>query len=71
VEGEAVLLPDTGAYAWGYTTQTEGTGSPPVTPLPAHLDAALALLWSDETIGDRRTAVAVAHGNVDKGGATS
>jgi diaminopimelate decarboxylase len=41
-EGDLLLLPDTGAYAWGYAAHCEGTRAPQVLRLPARLDAAFA-----------------------------
>ncbi|MEA2493009.1 MAG: ornithine decarboxylase [Thermoleophilaceae bacterium] len=44
-EGETVVLPNTGAYAWGYTTCTEGIACPPVVKLPRALDVRFATAW--------------------------
>ncbi|WP_329030896.1 hypothetical protein [Streptomyces sp. NBC_01423] len=45
-DGDALLFPNTGAYSYGYTAECEGVRAPHVVPLPAHLDRALAVLWS-------------------------
>lgn len=44
-EGEPLVLPNTGAYAWGYSTRCEGTSAPEVIGLPEHLDAEFADTW--------------------------
>jgi diaminopimelate decarboxylase len=41
-EGDVLLLPDVGAYAWGYSARCEGLGDPRVIRIPPHLDAAIA-----------------------------
>lgn len=46
-EGDVAVLPNTGAYACGYTTPTEGTRPPAVVVAPEPLDAALAGAWHD------------------------
>lgn len=45
-DGDALLLPNTGAYAFGYAARCEGVRQPHVVPLPENLDAALATRWS-------------------------
>lgn len=41
-DGELLLLPDVGAYAWGYTAACEGVRAPEVVRLPERLDAEFA-----------------------------
>jgi diaminopimelate decarboxylase len=44
-DGDTLLLPNTGAYSFGYTAGCEGVRQPHLVPLPAALDRLLADTW--------------------------
>jgi ornithine decarboxylase len=44
-DGQTLVLPDVGAYAWGYSAQCEGVHAPQVIRLPERLDAEFAAAW--------------------------
>lgn len=44
-EGEMLVLPNVGAYSWGYSARCEGLGDPGVVDLPGHLDAGFPAAW--------------------------
>jgi ornithine decarboxylase len=44
-EGDLVVIPGTGAYAWGYTAPCEGLRQPRVVRIPAVLDARYDAEW--------------------------
>jgi diaminopimelate decarboxylase len=50
-DGELLLLPNVGAYAWGYTTACEGVRAPEVVRLPEYLDAEFADVRAAEVVG--------------------
>lgn len=44
-EGEVLVLPNIGAYSWGYSARCEGLVDLEVVDLPEHLDVGLATAW--------------------------
>lgn len=44
-DGDMLLLPNTGAYSFGYTAACEGTRTPHIVPLPGHLDSLVSTAW--------------------------
>jgi diaminopimelate decarboxylase len=44
-EGELVLLPNVGAYAWSYTTASEGLAAPSVLAAPDWIGRQLGEGW--------------------------
>jgi ornithine decarboxylase len=43
--GQLLLVPNIGAYSWGYMATCEGVATPPVVELPEDLDAELGTAW--------------------------
>jgi diaminopimelate decarboxylase len=44
-EGEVLVLPNIGAYSWGYSTRCEGLDDLRIVDVPDHLDAGFAAAW--------------------------
>lgn len=44
-EGEVLVLPNIGAYSWGYSARCEGLGDLDVVDLPEHFDINFATAW--------------------------